>query len=66
MREQENRTENDRTGAPALTAISKILKEDAGRRTALYAAKCCLASVVSSNRVDNLQAALEPRLGRER
>lgn len=60
MRERETRTENDRTGALAPTMISKILKEVAGKRTALYAAKCGLASAVSSNRVDNLQAALEP------
>lgn len=60
MRERGNRTENGRTGALAPTMISKILKEVAGRRTALYAAKCGLASAVSSNRVDNLQAALEP------
>lgn len=59
MRKRENRTESDRTGALVPTTISKILKEDAGR-TALYAAKCGLASAVSSNRVDNLQAALEP------
>lgn len=43
------------------TAISKIVKEGAGRRTARRGGKCGLASAVSSNRVDNLQAALEPR-----
>lgn len=66
MREQENRTENDRTGEIVPTTISKILKKDAGRRSALYAAKCGPASAVSSKRVDNLQAALEARLGRGR
>lgn len=35
MREQENRIENDRTGAIVSTTISKILKKDAGR-SALY------------------------------